>query len=211
MGKYTKEQTLQIIVKCSRKYKENLLNKCLMFVCTDKHKKVHWLEVSFDTSNFLHLTGVKVNNISANDFFNRCVNSRLSIDDFEMAEDSTTDLKLEVLPSVLSPNLSANSIGDYSGTSAKLYTEKLAGSVKACVGFIATEPSGRYVPNTVLNIDIRDYISSPLRIIATYRKMKTDKNYTEIVYAAKNVDWDSITYPNEIANIEKPKSKKKEE
>lgn len=204
MRKYTKEQALQIIIECAKKYNNNLLNRCLMFVCTDKHKKIHWLEVSFDASNFLHLTGIKVNDISPIDFYNRCVDSRLSVNDFEMADDSTTDLKLAVLPSLMSPNLSANSIGDYSGNSAKLYTEKLAGSIKACMGFVTTKPSGRYVPNTVLNLDIRDYTNKPLRIIATYRKFRKEDTYTELVYKAKNIEWDEITYPEEISYINKP-------
>lgn len=204
MGRYTKEQALQIIIECAQKYKENLLNRCLMFVCTDKHKKIHLLEVSFDASNFLHLTGVKVKNIPPIDFYTRCISSRLSINDFEMSEDSTTDLKLAVLPSLMTPNLSANAIGDYNGNRAKLYTEKLAGNIKACMGFVTTKPSERYVPNTVLNLDIRDFINVPLRIIATYRKNKKDITYNELVYKAKNVEWKKITYPEEISHIIKP-------
>lgn len=202
MQSYTKEQALKIIVECARKYKENLLNQQLLFICSDKHKKIYTLEVSFDASNFLHLTGVKTKNISPLDFFNRCIDSRLSVDDFEMADDSTTNLKLAVLPSLMKPNLSANTIGDYSGARANLYTEKLAGSVKACMGFVTTEPSGRYVPNTVLNIDIRDYIKKPLRILATFRKQKNNNLYSELVYKAKNVELSKIKLPEELLYIQ---------
>ena len=84
MQRYTKEKALQIIIESARKYKENLLNQQLLFICSDKHNIISSLEVSFDASNFLHLTGVKTN-IAALDFFTRCINSRLSINDFEMA------------------------------------------------------------------------------------------------------------------------------
>ena len=203
MQKYTKEQALQIIIECAKKYKENLLNRQLLFICSDKNNNISSLEVSFDASNFLHLTGVKVTDIAPLDFFTRCINSRLSIDDFEMADDSTTDLKLAVLPSLMTSNLSANSIGDYSGNRANLYTEKLAGSIKACMGFVTTNPSGRYVPNTVLNIDMRNYIKNPLRILAAYRKMKTDELYSELVYKAKKIALSEITFPDKFSYIQK--------
>ncbi len=45
-------------------------------------------------------------------------------------------------------------VGDFNGCNPKLYTEKLAGGVKACLGFIKTYRA-EYVPNTVLNTDIR--------------------------------------------------------
>lgn len=53
-------------------------------------------------------------------------------------------------------NLSADTIGDYATLSPKLYTDKLAGSTKACMGFIKTSNSSRYVPNTILKEDTRD-------------------------------------------------------
>ena len=45
-------------------------------------------------------------------------------------------------------------VGDFNGCNPKLYTEKLAGGVKACLGFVKTHRA-EYVPNTVLNTDIR--------------------------------------------------------
>lgn len=45
-------------------------------------------------------------------------------------------------------------VGDFNGCNPKLYTEKLAGGVKACLGFIKTHRA-EYVPNTALNTDIR--------------------------------------------------------
>ena len=63
MQRYTKEKALQIIIESARKYKENLLNQQLLFICSDKHNIISSLEVSFDASNFLHLTGVKTNTV----------------------------------------------------------------------------------------------------------------------------------------------------
>ena len=165
MGQYTKEQAIKIVVTCAEAYKENLANKNLLFICQDKHKRTSAIEFSFDASNFLHLTGLKIKKkkhgseesddaISAKEFYEKCIAHRLSVSDFEFAKDGTTPLKLDVLPKLISKNLSATMIGDYNSQNPKLVTDKLAGSTAACMGFVPTGPANRYVPNTILKVDI---------------------------------------------------------
>lgn len=99
----TKKEALQIVFSCAASYKENLAGRSLLFVTTDKHKTVRCLEVSFDGSNFLHMTGFKLNKkeISANNFFSMCCDKRLSESDFEFAADGTTEMKMRVLPGLV--------------------------------------------------------------------------------------------------------------
>ena len=86
-------------------------------------------------------------------------------------------------------------IGDYNGSQPKLYTEKLAGNVVGCMGFIKDESTQRYVPNTVLKGRTDDFSCKSDRIIVTYRKAASETQYTEIVYAAKKVAWQEIRFP----------------
>ena len=153
----TKKEALQIVFSCAASYKENLAGRSLLFVTTDKHKTVRCLEVTFDGSNFLHMTGFKLNKkeISANNFFSMCCDKRLSESDFEFAADGTTEMKMRVLPGLVQKHLSAKMVGDYNLSQPKLYTDKLAGSVGACMGFVRNGGKGRFVPNTVLEGDIR--------------------------------------------------------
>ena len=67
-------------------------------------------------------------------------------------------------------NISAKMVGDFNGCNPKLYTEKLAGGVKACLGFVKTHRA-EYVPNTVLNTDIRTVTKISQQVIATYCKL----------------------------------------
>ncbi len=55
----TKKDAMAIVFSCATKYKENLVGHSLLFLCQDKHKRIYFLEVTFDISNFLHLTGFK--------------------------------------------------------------------------------------------------------------------------------------------------------
>ena len=203
MGKYTKAEAIKVVTECARLYKEKLVGKNLLFLCMNKHGGVNCLEFSFDASNFLHLTGFKLNKrngsqpISAKQFYDMCLNHKLSPSDFEFAKDGTTPLKLEILPQLISKNLSAKMIGDYNSGKPKLVTDKLAGNTTACMGFIGTAPTGRFVPNTVLKMDMRNSIKNQLRVVAVYRKEQSDAEYQEVTYRAKKIEWDHIQYPAE--------------
>lgn len=97
----------------------------------------------------------------------------------------------------------AKMVGNYDGNNPKLYTERLVGNVRACIGFTKTSNQIN-VPNTVLNVDLRTISNMPLRVIATYRKRYTDTSYSELVYNSKKINWASITYPLKWSNIPKP-------
>lgn len=208
MGKnYTKKEAIKIILQSAEQYKLNLLNKSLLFITMDKHKRTSSLEVHFVKRNFLHLTGVVIDssNLSPNSFFDACIDKRLGMNDFEFAEDGTTNLKLAILPALMTKNLSANSVGDYNGVGIKLYTEKIAGSSKGCIGFRLDDETGFLLPNTLLNLDIRDCTKKPQeRIIATYRKENNENSYSEIVHSAKDLDFKSIKFPKEYADLPMP-------
>lgn len=196
-----KEQALKIIFQCAAKFEENLANRNLLFVCSDKKMNISIVEVAFIRSNFLHMTGVKFKNskrLSANEFYKMCLNRRLALKDFDLASDGTTDLKLTVLPALVNKNLSANMIGEYSGSRPMLYTQKLAGNVKGCMGFLLDNKKGCYIPNTVLKEDIRTLVVDAKRVIVVFRKAISDECYEEIVYKVKDVEMHSISLPENV-------------
>lgn len=200
MAKLSKEEAIRIVIECARKYERNLVDKSMLFILMDKNRNISWVEVSFYRQNFLHLTGLKIDksNMSAEQFYQNCIDRRLSKDSFRISEDGTTQLKLRVLPFLMEKDLHANSFGQFAGTGIQLYTEKLAGGVKGCLGFIKDASSGVWVPNTLLNEDIRKISKNPLRIIATYRKAQSEKQYKEIVHKAKKIEWDKLIYPESL-------------
>lgn len=197
--KPTKSEAIKIIVACAEKYCAELEDRSLLFLCLDKNKHLVAHEFFFNGYNFLHLTGVKDSScqdqMSAKLFYKKCLSHKLSPDDFEFAEDGTTLLKLQVLPKLMDKRLSASMIGDFNSNKPRLYTDKLAGSVKACIGFIMDGTSGQYVPNTVLQEDIRNYVGSYARVIGVFRKHKQEDGYSEVTYRANHVEWDRIYVP----------------
>ena len=201
---HTKKDAIKIVTNSAEKYDIELKGRNLLLVCMDKHERVSTIELSFFGWGFLHLTGLKLRddvNLTPDSFYDACLNHKLSQEDFEFSPDGTTGLKLDVLPYVICKNLSANSIGDYSGRGPVLHTEKLAGGQKACIGFVKSDMIGGYVPNTLLRGDIRDYTKNNRRIIAIFRKYFNECDYQEITYLAKKVKWNDLSFPNEYEEL----------
>lgn len=198
-----KSEAQKILFECAELYRDNLIDCNLLFMCMDKHKKISTLEVQFLTTGFMHLTGVKFQKerISAGAFFDKCMNKRLGTEEFELAVDGTTEMKLKILPMLFRKNLSANMVGDFSARTPVLVTEKLAGGVKGCMGFVLDEETGYYAPNTVLNLDIRTYLTNQLRIVATFRKKKSEDDYSERVYIAKKIDPKELRFPEKYTYL----------
>lgn len=205
---YSKKDAASIAIKGALQYKNELLNRTLLFICTDKHRNVRTFEVTFRERNYMHLTGLipikfidhngKKHILTAPEFFNKCITKTLSPNQFRFHTDGTTQLKLAVLPKMICKNLSAQMIGDYDTYTPKLKTDKLVGKMNGVMGFMMDDIEGKFLPNTLLNANISDLSKSTLRIVATFRKHETDELYEEITYKAKSVEWDRIKLPKEI-------------
>ena len=100
-------------------------------------------------------------------------------------------MKLSVLPQVMNIHKVAKMVGDYDFTKSILFTEKIVGTVTACIGFV--RDGNYYYPNTTLREDIRTVILSPQkRIIAIFSKQKNEQKYKDCTYTAKDIIFDSI-------------------
>lgn len=215
-----KKKVIKIVTECAIKYKRNLLDRSLLFVCTDKHKHVSVVELKFEAGNYMHLTGchpvekqvldmegnvIRKEKMSAPDFFKHCVNGRLSEDDFELSDNKTTPMKMEILPQLMEKDLSANQIGEYNGNGLLLECDRLAGNIRACLGMKQLR-DGSYIAQTALKGDTRNFIRNPLQIIITYSKFIKEQKYTDIVRVSKSkkVDWSKIRFPEGYEYLPRP-------
>ena len=70
------KESIKIIVTAAKQYDEKLNDKHFLIVYQDKHT-IKTVQVGFRDMNFLHLTRVRTK-ISAQQFYSRCLNGRLS-------------------------------------------------------------------------------------------------------------------------------------
>ena len=198
--KYTRAEAAAIAISGARLYRDNFVGRRLLFVMTDKHKRVFGLEVGFEASNYQHLTGLRATNPgwSHLDFYNFCLDGRLSPRDITFAPGGTTHQKLSVLlPVFRNSSLSASMMGNFNHSHPLLYTEKLVGGVKWALGFRDVSGKGDYRPDTLLEGDIRDQVTDCYRIVATYSRRPCEKQFATLLYRAKRVEADRLTYPED--------------
>ena len=193
----TKEEALSIIHSCSKEYKRNLANKCLLFITTRNADTV-FFEAAFMPHNFKHLTGI-ITKLSGLDFYNLAVKNRLSPREIILANDGTTDLKLDVLPQLMRIHTTARMVGEYDQSKSFLVTDKVAGTITAAMGFIQT--NGMYLPNTALKKDVREVTkhATRYRVAAIFAKHRHAKTYSNLTYIAKGLSLEELL----PANIDK--------
>jgi len=181
----SKEEAIQIISKAAIEYKKNLSNKIVLFI-TSMGDTLNYFEALFLPQNFKHLTGIRSKHSGA-DFFNLAVRNRISPNDIVLANDGTTDLKLDVLPQLMNIHITARMVGDFDHSKSILVTDKIAGTVTAAMGFKKTKEL--YLPNTALKKDVRDVTAKTTRqrVIATFIKHRNENLYKHLTYIAKGV------------------------
>lgn len=195
-----KKEYLRIIVQAAALYKENLLNKNMLIIYEKQKKQYFYLDILFLKRQFLHLTGVETNNISSKDFFEKCINRKLTVEDFGVEDTWTTTKKMNVIIPTMSIYKNAKMVGDFqsNSTCGKLYTEKIVGNERGCLGFKLDEKSNYMIPNTLLQEDIRDITTKSNKLMAIYMKDVKDPLYNHMCYLAKGIELEECCWNKEI-------------
>ena len=171
-------------------YDKNLKGKNIMFIFENMvNKEIDYIETEFLANNYKHLTGIECKEkIEPIKFYKLCINSKLSYKVIKQKDNGTTKLKLEVLPQLLNIAKNAKLIANYNGSKINLYTEKVIGNVRCCIGFVKNDKY--YLPNTILKQDIREIsqFESNCRIIAILEKMSKQKQYDKVTYMNEKID-----------------------
>lgn len=185
-----KNEILRKLEKSAIKYKENLQNKNLLIMYYE-NEKINYIETLFLARNFMHLTGVRLADKNkkykkANQFYNCCVNQKLSYKDIVIKKDGTTKLKLDIIEELTNIDKKCKMIGIYNNSKKELLTEILLGNIHMCLGMIK-DLKMYYIPNSLLKTDIRKLIIKPYKVIGILKKEKCDKKYRNITYINKNI------------------------
>lgn len=197
MPKITKQDIAKIIMQCASLYAENLCNRNYLVVYNINHNNIlkpNFIETVFLPRHFRHLTGVKTS-LQANDFYKRSLSNRLSSKDFEVPQDGTCQLKMQVLPYLMKLHKHANSTGVFSnGQGIYIHTKRLIGSRRSVMGFAQCNEGDNiyYFPNTALNEDINKLSNERHRILAMLRKQIKDALYSDVCYIAKGLSLNDI-------------------
>lgn len=213
-----KRRAIQIMTRAAALYHSNLEDQKIIFlygVPAEIRKQLQGenssllsiksYEVVFLRSNFLHLTGVKRNNsntASAIHFYEKCLANRLTQEDFSFAKDGSTVQKLDILENMMGIKRNVAMIGDFTDRGPKLYTEKAAGSVYGCIGFVKDRNTGLNVPNTLLKKDIRAVTASPVqKVYAVLSKSYLAEKYSVLEKVDKEMEIKKCFFDERIERL----------
>lgn len=213
-----KRHAIQIMTKAAQLYRDNLEDEKILFLyglpsevkmeLQTQNKilsSIKGYEVAFHRYNFLHLTGVRLNKsvtASAIHFYEKCLDKRLTENDFSFAKDGSTGQKLDILENMMLLKKNATMIGEFTDKGPKLFAEKATGNVCGCIGFVKDKNTRLNVPNTLLKKDIRDVIAQPAyKVFAVISKHYTDEKYSVFSKLDKMIDINQCHFSDEIENL----------
>lgn len=186
-----KRRAIQTMTKAAQNYKNNLEDQKVLFLYGTPSDVKRQLK-----------TGVKLNKnnvASAIHFYEKCLNNRLAEDDFFFAKDGSTGQKLDILERMMLIKKNVTMIGDFTDRGPKLFTEKAAGNICGCIGFVQDRNTKLNVPNTLLKKDIRDVTAQPTyKVFAVISKHYTDDKYSCFTKLDKSIDLKECHFTEEI-------------
>lgn len=206
------------MVNAAELYKENLEDQKVLFLYGTPSEVKKQLrtegkmlsalksyEAAFHRYNFLHLTGAKLKGAgidSAIHFYQKCLDHRLMETDFSFAQGGSTVQKLDILENMMRLKQNVTMIGDFTDIGLKLFSEKAAGNVCGCIGFVKDRNTRLNVPNTLLKKDIRDVTASPVKkVYAVLSKGYMEKKYSVLEKQDKEIDIRQCCFTEDIERL----------
>lgn len=202
--KFIKEDTRRRVLNCAKQYQQRFLNKKLIIIYRERQDNViRYIEVVFHERNYQHLTGLelmdKKGNVLRNqsmNFYRKCIENKLSLEEFRFKQDGTTQLKLAALPVLMDITKITKITGDYNNVRPYLFVDKVIGGANFCLGL--SRDDGVYVPSSALLEDIKRLTDAPSQVLAILEKDIDAATYSTVKHVAKGLNLNNITLPQEM-------------
>lgn len=132
-------------------------------------------------------------------FYRKCIENKLGLDEFQFKQDGTTQLKLVALPTLMDITKITKITGDYNNVRPYLFVDKVMGGVNFCLGL--SKEDNVYVPSSALLEDIKKLTDTPSQVLAILEKDRDEERYSVIKYVTKGLNIHKINLPQEITTM----------
>lgn len=194
--KYDKNKALNIIVNAAENYKKYLQDKVFLIVYQEKGI-TKTTQVEFRANHFLHLTGVKAN-VTAGRFFEKCINHKLSLADFDFDKSGKTQQKLVVLPFLHELLYNNCMVGNFINSGIYIRADYFVGNTKAVLSVGFRYGKKLDFPVTLYKEDVRKLSQPTNKVLAIFMKDYKQKSYTECTYLSKGQEINKLPISDEI-------------
>ena len=191
MAKFTKQEALRILYSSASNYEEKLSQRRFRLIYLDKlHKSMEMEEVIFQPESFKHLTGIQTK-ISAFNFYEACLDRRLSQKTIAFDARGNTQRKLEVIEAMPDVFYHPCWIGESLNNDIHIHAAYYVGDTKCVlsIGFRNVMNKSGDVPITLKKQSIREVVTKECKVYAIASKSLLDKNSAwQLTYCARDFD-----------------------
>lgn len=188
--KYDKKQALNIIVRSAESYRKNLQDKNFLIIY-QSNEGMRSVCVGFRGNHFLHMTGIETK-LSAQRFYEKCINGKLAISEFELDKKGKAQRKLEVLPYLSELFYNNCMIGSFINSGIFVRADYFVGNTKAVlsVGFRL----GKKIDNpvTLYNEDVKKLTQPTHKVLGIFSKRYDEAEYKNCTYLSKGQNVEGI-------------------
>lgn len=205
--KFTKEDARRNVLNCAKQYQKKLLNKKFLVIYRERRDSmIRYIEVVFYERNYQHLTGLELIDREGNvlrkqsvNFYRKCIENKLGIEEFRFKVDGTTHLKQAALPVLMDITKITKITGDYNHMRPYLLVDKVVGGVNFCLGL--SKEDDIYVPSSALLEDIKNLTDTPSQVLVILEKETLEEIYMVVKHVAKGLNLNSLVLPDEIKDM----------
>ena len=197
--KYDKKMAVDIIINAAKNYQERLQDKTFLIIYQNG-SKVDKVQVEFRDNHFLHLTGVKTK-LSAQRFYEKCLNRRLSDKEIELDCKGKSQQKLSVLPFLHELLYHNCMIGTFINSGICIRADYFVGNTKAVLSVGFRYGKKMDFPVTLYKEDVRSLIKPTNKVLAIFSKKYREYNYAECTYLSKGQEISKLPISEEIRKL----------
>lgn len=203
--KYDKKKAVSIVTIAAQNYQKWLRDKTFLIIY-QKGQTTECVQVGFRDNHFLHLTGIKTK-LSAQRFYEKCLNNKLSLEEIGVDEKGKAQQKLAVLPFLHELLYHNCMIGRFINSGICIKADYFVGNTKAVlsVGFRL----GKRVdfPVTLYKEDVRILSHPTNKVLAIFVKDYQQSVYNECTYLSKGQEISKLPITEETKKLIKMEEK----
>lgn len=197
--KYDKKNALRIIVNAAHNYKYYLQDKTFLIIYNENGKQ-KYVEVTFLSNHFLHLTGVTTQ-LTAKRFYQKCINHKLSLHDFELDKTGKCIQKLMALPVLHELLHNSCLIGDFINSGIVIKADYFVGNTKAVLSVGFRKIKHIDFPVTLYREDVRKLTQPTNKVLAIFVKGIKEVDYSKYTYLSKGVEINKLLESDDMKNL----------
>ena len=208
--KRDKKSIIRIVTAAAKEYDILLKNRQFLIVYQEGREE-KFTEVGFRDMHFLHLTGIG-SRLSAQRFYEACINGKLAEDDIELDKTGKVEQKLQVLPYLSGLLYHKCMIGSFLNSGVMIRADYFVGDTRMVLSVGFRYGRGIDIPVSLYRGDVRKLTNPTHKVLAIFSRQFPENTYRKATFVAKGVDINGLKVSRGLIRLQdEPEQERDEE